>query len=94
MIPAPLHAIAHGRSGDKGERSNISVIPYRAEAWPVLLNQVTEAAVLAVFAHRGASAVRRYELLLLNTIFLCWYMRRGKRSATKRWQSVPAYTAS
>ena len=55
-------------SGDKGERSNISVIPYRAVAWPVLLEQVTEAAVLAVFSHRGASAVRRYELPLLPAL--------------------------
>ena len=29
----PLHDIAHGRAGDKGDTSNISVIAYRAEAW-------------------------------------------------------------
>jgi hypothetical protein len=62
MITAPLHAIAHGRAGDKGERSNISVIPYLPQAWPVLLAQVTETAVLAVFAHRGASRATRYAL--------------------------------
>ncbi|UUX49189.1 hypothetical protein NUH88_17505 [Nisaea acidiphila] len=57
-----LHDIAHGRSGDKGNRSNISVIPYCAEAYPLLLEQVTEAKVLELFAHKGASAVKRYEL--------------------------------
>ncbi len=67
-ITAPLHAIAHGRAGDKGERSNISVIPYRAEAWPVILEQATEAAVLAVFAHRGATRVMRYALPLLPAL--------------------------
>ncbi|MBO6562321.1 MAG: hypothetical protein JJ959_17380 [Nisaea sp.] len=57
-----LHDIAHGRSGDKGNRSNISVIPYSPEAYPLLLEQVTEAKVLELFAHKGASAVKRYEL--------------------------------
>ena len=31
----PLHDLAHGRTGDKGDRSNISVIAYRPEAVPV-----------------------------------------------------------
>jgi len=61
-VRAALHRIAHGRSGDKGNRQNISVIAYRAEAWPVLLREVTEARVHALFRHRGVSAVRRYEL--------------------------------
>ena len=58
----PLHAVAHGRAGDKGDVSNVSVIAYRAEAWPHLLEQVTAEKVLAVFAHLGATACRRYEL--------------------------------
>ena len=62
LIEVPLHAVAHGRAGDKGNRSNISVIPYRAEAFPHLLDQVSEARVLEVFAHRGATAVTRYAL--------------------------------
>jgi hypothetical protein len=61
-VEAPLHAFAHARAGDKGERCNISVIPYDPEAYPHLLEQVTEARVMTLFAHRGASAVRRYEL--------------------------------
>jgi hypothetical protein len=58
----PLHAVAHGRAGDKGDVSNVSVIAYRAAAWPHLLEQVTADRVLAVFAHLGATACRRYEL--------------------------------
>tara|TARA_E500000318_G_scaffold77076_2_gene71826 strand:- start:7683 stop:8060 length:378 start_codon:yes stop_codon:yes gene_type:complete len=57
-----LHDIAHGRSGDKGNRSNISVIPYSEAAYSLLLEQVTEERVLALFGHKGASAVTRYEL--------------------------------
>lgn len=57
-----LHDIAHGRSGDKGNRSNISVIPYADAAYDLLLEQVTEERVLKLFSHKGASAVVRYEL--------------------------------
>lgn len=68
MLTLPLHAIAHGRAGDKGDTSNISVIAYRPEAWPHLLEQMTEARVLEAFAHLGATAVRRYELPNLHAL--------------------------
>lgn len=61
-VRVPLHRLAHGRSGDKGNRQNISVIAYCPEAWPVLLQEVTETRVHDLFRHRGVSAVRRYEL--------------------------------
>jgi len=38
----PLHRAAHGRTGDKGNRSNISVIAWHAELWPLLVAQVTQ----------------------------------------------------
>ena len=57
-----LHEIAHGRAGDKGDASNISVIAYRAEDWPLISEKVTEARVMELFAPLGATAVRRYEL--------------------------------
>ena len=61
-ITVPVHAIAHGRAGDKGDTSNVSVIAYTPEAWPHLLEQVTRDRVLETFAHLGATACRRYEL--------------------------------
>lgn len=67
----PLHLIAHGRSGDKGNRQNISVIAYEARFWPVILAEVTEARVLALFRHRGASMATRYalpKLMALNFV--------------------------
>lgn len=57
-----LHAVAHARAGDKGNRSNISLFPYDPRHWQALADQVTEARVLALFRHRGATAVRRYDL--------------------------------
>ena len=38
-----LHAIAHARTGDKGNHSNISLFAYRPEDYPILVEQVTEA---------------------------------------------------
>jgi hypothetical protein len=62
LVEVPLHAVAHARAGDKGNRSNVSVIPYLPEAFPYLVEQLTEASVLAVFAHKGATRVTRYVL--------------------------------
>ncbi len=61
-VTVPLHAVAHGRAGDKGNRSNISVIPYKPDAYPHVMEQVTEAKVLDLFRHKGATAVTRYDL--------------------------------
>jgi hypothetical protein len=62
LIEVPLHAVAHARAGDKGNRSNISVILYLPEAFTSLCEQVTEQRILAVFVHRGATKVTRYLL--------------------------------
>lgn len=58
----PLRSLAHGRTGDKGNRSNISVIAYRAEDFATLVGQVTEERVAALFAHRRPTRVKRYLL--------------------------------
>jgi hypothetical protein len=64
----PLYKLAHGRTGDKGNRSNISVIAYRPEFFPVLVEQVTEQRVAAIFRHRKPSAVYRYVLPKLGAL--------------------------
>lgn len=62
LVEVPLHRIAHGRAGDKGDRLNVSVIAYRAEHYPLLCEQVTAERVAELFAHRRAGKVQRYEL--------------------------------
>jgi hypothetical protein len=57
--------VAHGRAGDKGNRLNVSVMPYDPAAYAVLARQLTEERVLELYAHRGAARVRRYDLPLL-----------------------------
>ena len=65
-VDVPLHAVAHSRAGDTGNRGNMSLIPYDPALYPLLAEQVTEERVLALFAHRGATRCTRYDLPLLH----------------------------
>ena len=67
-LKLPLHAIAHGRAGDKGNVSNISLIAYRDDAWPIIDNNVTESRVFELFRHLGVISVKRYELPKLKAL--------------------------
>ena len=58
----PLYKIVHARTGDKGNRSNISVIAYRAEDFELLRKELTEERVKTHFQFRNPSSVKRYEL--------------------------------
>lgn len=55
-----LHDIAHGRTGDKGDISNISIIAYDAADWDRLVHDVTVSKVIAHFGPDFASQVTRY----------------------------------
>jgi hypothetical protein len=67
-ITVPLYRLAHSRTGDKGNRSNISVIAWHPALWPLLVEQVTEAAVAAQFAHRRPTRVNRHLLPNLHAM--------------------------
>jgi hypothetical protein len=66
----PLACLAHARTGDKGNRSNIGVVAWHAALYPLLVEQLTEAAVAHVFAHRRPTAVRRHLLPKLHSMNL------------------------
>ena len=68
MNTVALHELAHGRTGDKGNRSNISLIAWHAELWPLLVAQVSEDAVRRQFAHRRPSRVTRHLLPTLHAM--------------------------
>ena len=57
-----LREIAHSRTGDKGNTSNISVIAYDPKHYPHLLAHVTAARVKAHFTGVVQGDVVRYEL--------------------------------
>lgn len=64
----PLYRLAHGRTGDKGNRSNISVIAYDPAHFELLVEQVTEARVMQALAHRTPARVTRYVLPKLDAM--------------------------
>lgn len=61
-MPNKLREIAHARTGDKGDVSNISVIAYAAEDYPRLERHVTAERVKAHFAGLVRGEVVRHAL--------------------------------
>jgi hypothetical protein len=68
MTKRPLYEIAHARTGDKGNRSSISLIAYKPEMFDVLVSQITEARVAQHFSHRRPTAVKRFLLPKLGAM--------------------------
>lgn len=71
MTTVKLRELAHSRTGDKGDTSNISVIAFKSEDYPRVLKALTVERVTAHFAQLldcGAGPVRRYELPNVNAL--------------------------
>ena len=58
----PLLQLAHGRSGDKGDKANIGVIARKPEFLPLLSAWLTPERVAGHFAHNAPSHVERFDL--------------------------------
>jgi hypothetical protein len=67
-ITVALYRAAHGRTGDKGDRSNISVIAWHPALYPLLVAQLTPERVAAQFRHRSPSRVQRFLLPKLQAM--------------------------
>lgn len=84
-VAVPLVRLAYARSGDKGNMSNIGVIARRPEYLPLILAQVTPAAVKAYFAHLVKGPVRRYLVPSLDACnFLLYDALDGGGTASMR----------
>jgi len=69
MSRVPLHRVAHARSGDKGDASNVGLIANNAALFEVVRREVTAERVKAHFARVCRGDVERFEvpnLLALN----------------------------
>ena len=67
----PLYQVAHARSGDKGDGSNVGLIANTPEVYELLREQVTADRVKDHFSQVCKGKVERYEvpnLLALNFI--------------------------
>lgn len=57
-----LKDIAHSRTGDKGDISNISLIAYKSEDYKILKEKVTAEVVKEYFKDICYGEVKRYEI--------------------------------
>jgi hypothetical protein len=70
-VRVPLSRVAHARSGDKGDASNVGLITGSRELWEVLRREVTAERVAHHFREVCRGGVERFEvpnLLAFNFI--------------------------
>jgi hypothetical protein len=72
-VERPLSAIAHGRSGDKGNHANVAVIAYTDAGFAWLRQHLTAEAVAAYFAPLHPSRVERFEAPNLRALNFLLY---------------------
>lgn len=68
MKTVRLYALAHARSGDKGDTVNVGVIARRPEFWDLIRTRVTAARVRRHFEGMITGGVERFELPNLNAL--------------------------
>ncbi len=66
----PLSTIAHTRSGDKGDTTNVGVIAFKPEDYAVILREVTPQRVKAYLGDLVKGEVERFELPNLGAVNL------------------------
>ncbi|MBL8385833.1 MAG: DUF1446 domain-containing protein [Burkholderiales bacterium] len=84
-VEVPLVAIAHGRSGDKGDISNIGIVARDAAAWEFLRAWLTAERVAQYLAHAVKGRVTRHELPGIRAFnFVCEQALGGGGMASLR----------
>jgi hypothetical protein len=84
-LTIPLGAIAHGRSGDKGNHANVAIIAYTEAGFAWLRAHLTAEVVETYFASLGPSRVVRYEAPNLRALnFLLYDVLAGGASESLR----------
>jgi len=61
-VVVPLYRLAHSRTGDKGNTSNISLIAWDGDCYAILRHAVTGERVAQWFGDRAPTRVTRYDL--------------------------------
>lgn len=77
-----VREIAHARTGDKGRQLTISLIAYRPEDYPVLLDLITERVVSDLFASVVVAPVERYAIPTLHALNFV-LLRAPEKSVTR-----------
>jgi len=83
MKTIPLYAMAHARSGDKGDGSNVGILAYEPRGYEILREWLTPERVKAHFGRIVKGEVKRYEMPnLLGLNFLLHDSLGGGGSAS------------
>ncbi len=84
-VEVPLVRVAWGRSGDKGDSSNIGIIARRPEWLPLLREQLTEERVARWLGHLVRGTVTRFDVPGIHALnFLCTQALDGGGMASLR----------
>ena len=84
-VEVPLLRVAWGRSGDKGDTSNIGIIARRPEWLPLLREQLTQDRVARWLAHLVQGTVTRFDVPGIHAMnFLCTRALDGGGMASLR----------
>jgi hypothetical protein len=67
-LKIPLSRVAHARSGDKGDTSNIGIIAFDPRHYPILVREVTADRVKHFFGEMVKGNVERFELPNLGAL--------------------------
>ncbi|MEA4837637.1 MAG: hypothetical protein VB101_05075 [Rhodospirillaceae bacterium] len=84
-----LRDIAHSRTGDKGDISNISVIAFDPKDYPTIARSVTAEKVKALFTGIVHGEVKRYEIPSLGA--LNFVMQRALGGGVTRSLALDAH---
>ncbi len=89
FVEVPLIALAYGRSGDKGDTSNIGIMARAPEYLPIIAREVTAERVAAYLAHLVRGKVTRYELPGIDAFnFVCERALDGGGMASLRFDAL------
>jgi hypothetical protein len=77
LVPVPLIALAHGRSGDKGDIANIGLIARDPAFLPAIRAAISPDAVASRFAHLATGPVERFDWPGLNALNLVLHRALG-----------------
>lgn len=92
MSKVLLREVALSRSGDKGDVSNVSVIPYDETDWEWIRTEVTVDKVIAAYAPIVHGKIERYELPGIKA--LNFVMPRALEGGVSRSLNIDHYGKS
>jgi hypothetical protein len=76
-LKIPLSRVAHARSGDKGDTSNIGIIAFDPRHYPILVREVTADRVKQFFGEMVKGNVERFELPNLGALNFLMHQALG-----------------